>query len=281
MKSGFAVLVGRSNVGKSTLLNNLIGSKVAITTPKAQTTRHAIHGVFTDDTIGQIVFVDTPGLLQKRDVLTKRLLHILKDSLEDIDVILYVVDATREIGDEEKAVGRIVREAKGKKILVINKIDARNPDAIDFYRDLAEEFDDVVEVSALRGTHLEVLREKIFEALPEGEPFYPKGQMTNLTNEELIGELIREKVFLRLHQEVPYSTHVIVEAVEPREDGTLYIKANIVTSEERHKGIIVGKGGRGIREVGQSARKDLENITQQKVFLDLQVTVDEHWVERL
>ncbi len=281
MKSGFAVLVGRSNVGKSTLINNLIESKVAITTPKAQTTRHAIHGVFTDDERGQIVFVDTPGLLQKRDALTKRLLYILKDSLEDIDVILYVVDATRGIGDEEKAVWRIVREARGKKILVINKIDSRQARSIDFYRDLADKFDATVEVSALRGTHLELLRETIFNLLPEGEFFYPKGQLTNLTNEELIGELIREKVFLRLHEEVPYSTHVVVEEVEERADGTLYVKANIVTSEERHKGIIVGKGGRGIREVGQSARKDLETITGGKVFLDLMVEVDKRWVERL
>ena len=112
---------------------------------------------------------------------------------------------------------------------------------------------------------METLRETIFAFLPEGEPFYPKGQMTNLTNEELIGELIREKVFLRLHEEVPYSTHVVVEEVEERADGTLYIKANIVTSEERHKGIIVGKGGRGIREVGQSARKDLENISLEEL----------------
>ena len=281
MKSGFAVLVGRSNVGKSTLINNLIGSKVAITTPKAQTTRHAIHGVFTDDERGQIVFVDTPGLLQKPDALPKRRLSILKDSLEDIDVILYVVDATREIGDEEKAVGRIVREAQGKKILVINKIDSKQARSIDFYRDWTDKFDAVLEVSALRGTHLEKLREVIFDLLPEGEFFYPKGQLTNLTNEELIGELIREKVFLRLHEEVPYSTHVVVEEVEERADGTLYVKANIVTSEERHKGIIVGKGGRGIREVGQSARKDLETITGGKVFLDLMVEVDQHWVERI
>lgn len=281
MKSGFAVLVGRSNVGKSTLLNNLIGSKVAITTPKPQTTRHSIHGIFTDEEIGQIVFVDTPGLLQKRDVLTKKLLKVLKDSLRDIDVVLYVVDATREIGNEEKQVLRTVREASGKKVLVINKIDSKKADFIDFYRDLSEDFDETVEVSALRGTHLETLRETIFNLLPEGEFYYPKGQVTNLSNEELIAELIREKVFLRLQQEVPYSTHVVVDEIQTRKDDTLYIEARVVTSEERHKGIIVGKGGRGIREVGQAARKDLETITQQKVYLDLNVDVDERWVEHL
>ena len=281
MKSGFAVLIGRSNVGKSTLLNNLIGSKVAITTPKPQTTRHSIHGIFTDDERGQIVFVDTPGLLQKRDSLTKKLIKVMKDSMRGIDVVVYVVDATREIGNEEKSVMRLVKESGAKKILCINKIDSRKANFLDFYKDLGDDFDAVVEVSALRGTHLETLREMIFDFLPEGEMYYPKGQVTNLSNENLIGELIREKVFLRLQQEVPYSTHVIVDKIEDREDECLWIEARIVTNEERHKGIIIGKDGRGIKEVGQAARKDLENITQKKVYLDLNVEVDERWVERL
>lgn len=281
MKSGFAVLVGRSNVGKSTLLNNLIGSKVAITTPKPQTTRHSIHGVFTDDERGQIVFVDTPGLLQKRDELTKKLLNVLRDSLRGVDVVIYVVDATRDIGNEEKHVLRIVREASGKKILCINKIDMKKAAFIDFYRDLGEEFDATVEVSALRGAHLEKLREMIFDFLPEGEAYYPKGQVTNLSNEQLVAELIREKVFLRLHDEVPYSTHVVVDEISERDGNTLYVSARILTNQKRHKGIIIGKDGRGIKEVGQAARKDLENITQQKVYLDLNVEVDDRWVERL
>jgi GTP-binding protein Era len=281
MKSGFAVLVGRSNVGKSTLLNNLIGSKVAITTPKPQTTRHSIHGIYTDESRGQIVFVDTPGLLQKKDELTKKLLNVLRDSLRGVDVVVYVVDATRDIGSEEKHILRIVREAAGKKILCINKIDDREKPFIDFYRDLGEEFDATVEVSALRGTHLEKLRETIFSFLPEGEAYYPKGQVTNLSNEQLIAELVREKVFLRLHDEVPYGTHVVVDEISEKGTDTIYISARILTNQKRHKGIIIGKDGRGIKEVGQSARKDLENITQKKVYLDLNVEVDDRWVERL
>ncbi|MDA1038616.1 MAG: GTPase Era [bacterium] len=281
MKSGFAVFVGRSNVGKSTLLNTVVGSKVAITTPKAQTTRHAIHGVFTDDERGQIVFVDTPGILQKNDQLTKKLLQVLKQSLQDIDVVLYTVDATREIGSEEKSIMRIAKEAQGKKILVINKIDSKYTKYIDFYRDLSDGFDATVEVSALRGKNTNELIETIFELLPEGEPFYPKGQLTNLTNEELIAELVREKLFLRLQEEIPYGIHTVVDEIEQRETGVLYIRARILTNQERHKKFIIGLGGRGIKEIGQAARKDLETITNGKVYLELQVEVDERWVEHL
>lgn len=279
-KSGFAVLVGRSNVGKSTLLNNLIGSKVAITTPKPQTTRHAIHGIFNDER-GQVVFVDTPGVLLKRDRLTKHLLNVLKASLHDVDVVVYVVDATRAIGSEERAVARLVAEAKAKKILCINKIDLHDPASIDTYRDLGSSFDAVVEVSALRSKNLKELISLIFDFLPEGEPFYPEGQLTNLSNEQLIAEIIREKVFLRLHEEVPYSVHVVVDEITPRESGALFIRARIMTTDARHKKFIIGHEGRGIKELGQSARKDLESITQKKVYLDLFVEENERWIEQL
>lgn len=279
-KSGFAVLVGRSNVGKSTLLNALVGSKIAITTPKAQTTRHAIQGVVTDEN-GQIVFVDTPGILQKADQLTKKLLNVVRDSLKEIDVILYVVDPTREIGSEEKMILRMVNDLPQPKILVINKSDLKKKPFLDYYLDLVEDFDTVVELSALRGSHLGDLKEKIFEFLPEGEQYYPTGQLTNMPNDFLIAELIREKLFLRLHDELPYQVHVEVDEVEERENGTLYVAARILTREERHKGMIVGKGGRGVREIGQSTRKELEGVTNKKVYLDLTVEVDDHWVERL
>ncbi len=279
-KSGFAVLVGRSNVGKSTLLNALVGSKIAITTPKAQTTRHAIQGVVTEDR-GQIVFVDTPGVLQKSDQLTKKLLHVVRESLKEIDVILYIADPTREIGSEEKMILRMVKDLPQPKILVINKLDLKKKAFLDYYLDLAEEFDSVIELSALRGSHVNELKEKIFELLPEGEQFYPTGQLTNMPNDFLIAELIREKLFLRLHDELPYQVHVEVDEIEERENGALYIAARILTREDRHKGMIVGKGGRGVREIGQSTRKEIEGVTNKKVYLDLKVEVDDHWVERL
>jgi len=278
MKSGFAVLIGRSNVGKSTLLNALVGSKIAITTPKAQTTQHSIHGVLTEER-GQIVFVDTPGVLQKRDVLTKKLLNKVRDSLKDIDVVLYVVDPTRSIGDEEKQVMRMATDLKVPKILVINKIDEKKRQYQEYYRDLQDQFDSMVEVSALRGSHIGTLKEEIFEMLPEGEFYYPEGQLTNLPNDFWVAELIREKLFLRLRDELPYQIHVVVDEIEDRKD-MVYITARIQVLEERHKRMVIGAGGRGVKEVGQSARKELEAVMDKKIYLDLKVEVDSHWMER-
>ncbi len=280
MKSGFAILIGRSNVGKSTLLNALVGSKVAITTPKPQTTRFPIQGVVnTKD--GQIVFIDTPGVLQKRDTLTKKLLSLLHQSMDGVDVVVYVVDATRAPGDEEKIAARLVQSSPAKKVLCINKIDQRGAEFIDLYRDMGKDFEATVEVSALRGTHVQTLAKTIMDLLPEGEPNYPEGQLTNLTNETLIAELIREKLFLRLHEELPYGLHVEVKEVSERDNGTLYIRADILKQADRYKPIIIGKGGRGLKEIGQAARKDLETITMRNVFLDLHVEVDPRWIERL
>lgn len=280
-KSGFVVMIGRSNVGKSTLLNTLVGSKIAITTPKAQTTRLPIHGVLTREQ-GQIVFVDTPGVFKKaKDKLTKALTKAVKDSLKDVDVILYVADPTREIGDEEKMALRMIEQIEKPKILVINKMDLRDPRYADFYRDLAEKFDRVIEISALNGTHTGKLLECIFEYLPEGPYFYPDHQLTSMSNKQWLAELIREKLFLRLRQEVPYSIHVEVEEAVQRENGTFYVKATIFTTDDRYKRLIIGKGGRGIKEIGQSTRKELATVMDRKIFLDLTVDVDRHWLSRL
>lgn len=283
MKSGFAVLIGRSNVGKSTLVNALVGTKVAITTPKPQTTRRPVQGVLTQGD-SQVVFVDTPGILQKaKDQLTQKLTSYVKNSLDGIDVILYVVDPMREIGNEEKATLRLIKDLPQPKLLVINKIDDKKSNKyIDFYRDLGEEdyFDGMVEVSAIRRTNLDILTRWIFDHLDEGQWMYPEGQMTNMRPEEQVAEIIREKLFLRLRQEVPYSTHVEVEAIEQRPSGAMYIRAIIKTTDERYKRMIIGKGGVGIKEIGQSSRKELTAITNQKVFLDLTVQTDPHWIDR-
>jgi GTP-binding protein Era len=278
-KSGFAVMIGRSNVGKSTLLNALVGSKIAITSPKPQTTRFPIHGIVSREE-GQIVFVDTPGVFtHMRDALSKRLTHSVSEALRDIDVVLYVVDPTREIGDEEKAVLRLLESVSCPKILVINKTDLSSKPFADFYLDLKDQFNDVIEVSAKQGTHLQSLIALIFKYLPvREETFYPEGQLTNISNERWLSELIREKLFLRLRQEVPYSTHVEVERIEEHED-VLYMKAVIYTTDDRYQGMIIGKGGRGIREIGQATRKELEAVMDRKIYLDLTVEVNPHWVE--
>ncbi len=277
-KSGFAVMVGRSNVGKSTLLNAFVGSKIAITTPKPQTTRFPIQGIVSRPE-GQAVFVDTPGVFKKaKDTLTKKLIDTVKESLREVDLILYVVDPTRAIGDEEKTAMRMIEDIDKPKILVINKIDVKEVPYLDFYRDLAPKFKEMIEVSALNGKNIVELTNRIFTYLPEGPAYYPEGQLTNMANEQWLAELIREKLFLRLRQEVPYSVHVEVEAVERRETGLLYVRAIIYTTDERYKSMIIGKGGRGITEIGQSTRRELEGVMQNKVFLDLKVEVDDQWV---
>lgn len=281
MKSGFVTLIGRSNVGKSTLLNSLVGSKVAITTPKPQTTRLPIQGIVNDDR-GQIVFVDTPGIMQvSRDTLTKRLIQFVQESLKDVNVILYVVDPTRMIGNEEHQALAMIENVKVPKILVINKMDEYVKPFIEDYRALASRFDEVIEVSALTNGNLNLLKDSLFDKLSEGEPFYPEHQFSNMPNDVWLAELIREKLFLRLREEVPYSVHVEVEDIQTRKDNTLYIAACIFTNQERYKRMIIGRKGQGIKEIGQAVRNELEGVMDRKVYLELEVEFDPHWVERL
>lgn len=281
MKSGFAVLAGRSNVGKSTLLNALVGTKLAITTPKPQTTRMPIRGVL-HDARGQIVFVDTPGIFaQKFNRLTQRLNAIARESLADVDLILYVVDPTRAIGKEEQMILRLIEQSKKPKILVINKIDVRDRYYVDEYKKLGEKFNAVVEVSAWRKTNLKSLVDKAFTLLPEGEPFYPEAQLTDLETRVWVEELIREKIFLAMHEELPYSTIVRVEELEERDSKKdkkiLYIKASVLTTTDRYKKMLIGAGARQIKEIGQAARRELEGAMGRKVFLDLEVIAEPHW----
>jgi GTP-binding protein Era len=196
-------------------------------------------------------------------------------------VVLYVADPTRSIGDEEKSVLSMIRDIPKPKILVINKADLDKPPFAEHYRDLASDFVGVVDVSALTGRGVRELADLIFDLLPEGEAFYPLEQLTNMPNDIWFAELIREKLFLRLRQEVPYTTHVVVEEMETRKDGIFYVRATIYTTEERYKRMIIGKGGQGVKEIGQATRNELEAVMQQKVFLDLTVEVDAHWVERM
>ncbi len=278
-KSGFAVLVGRSNVGKSTLLNALVGTKVAITTPKPQTTRHSIQGVIHDSR-GQIVIVDTPGIFTHvPDNLTAKLNEKARQSLRDIDAVVYVVDPTRYVGDEEKVVRSLVAASSKPKLLVINKSDTGGRHA-DEYRAWANEFDEVLEVSALQGHNLKAVIEWLMEQMPEGDLMYPEDTLTNQDRNFRIAELIREKVFLRLRDEVPYSTTVEVDEVSERPNGIMYIKARILTNAPRYKRMIIGSGGRNVKSVGQAVRKEMEMITNRKIFLDLDVEVEERWQER-
>ncbi len=282
MKSGFVALIGRSNVGKSTLLNALVGSKVAIITPKPQTTRIAIRGIVHDPR-GQIVFVDTPGVFEKsRDPLTESLNREVRNAMDGIDAIVYVADPTRAVGPEEHHTFAMVQASGKPKIMAINKSDLSDrskPFLFEFER-MGEKMDAVLHISALRGTNLKPLIDKLFDILPEGEPFYPEFQITDMESKKWIEELIREKIFIQMHEEVPYSITVTIDEMEKRPDGVVYIKARILTTEKRYKKMLIGAGASKIKEMGHTARKELETALQAKVFLDLEVEVDANWVRR-
>jgi len=283
MKSGFAILIGRSNVGKSTLLNTLVGTKIAATSFRPQMTRDIIHGVVNIPEKGQIVFIDTPGIFkEKRSRLTGKLIEKAKEALEGVDVILYVVDPSREIGDEERYSYGLIRHLDIPKILVINKNDLYKYDKkyMPDYLAWEDDFDAICRLSALRASHIEPLKEKIIELLPEGEELYEGIQKTNIDEKFWTAEIIREKVFSVLDKEIPYSVAVEVDSIEEKPD-IFVINARILTNHERYKKVIIGSKGHKIKEIGQMARKELEQSLNKKVFLELEVEVDAHWVERV
>lgn len=280
-KSGLVTLVGRSNVGKSTLLNTLVGTKIAAVTDKPQTTRVIIHGVLNYPE-GQAVFVDTPGVFkERRGPLSGTLIERVHEAIQDIDLVLYVVDPSKPLGAEERSVLSMVRKIDKPKLLIINKSDLYKDEKefLEDYVALAEEFDGMFELSAIKNRHIQPLIEKVFELLPEGEPYYPPDQLTNIDKNFWIAELIREKIFLALRKEVPYTTHVEIESVEDKPD-VLVVKAQVLTYDKKYKEMIIGKGGRAIKEIGIAARKELEQANGKKVYLELNVETDKHWIER-
>jgi len=283
---GKVLLVGRANVGKSTFVNNVIGQKVAITSPKPQTTRFSIRALYEEER-GKIIFVDTPGIVGKaKDFLSKRInektLQILN---EQVDLVIYMVDQTRKRDFEESKVLGIVRKINKPKILVINKIDDPGKSFLPQYRFLEEEFKDVFQISAVNGMHIKPLLDKIFEYLPEKnidseklppDLVYP---IINLDSKIFISELIREKIFLMMGEEIPYTTTVMADQILERKNGITYIKARILTTNDRYKGMLIGKEGRKIKEIGSYARKEISLAINKKVFLDLTIEVDAHWQE--
>ncbi|MFA6160903.1 MAG: GTPase Era [Patescibacteria group bacterium] len=283
MKSGFVVLAGRSNVGKSTLLNALVGSKIAIVTPKPQTTRTPIRGIMHDDR-GQIVFVDTPGVfLGKKDPLSAKLNRAVKESMEGIDCIVYVVDPTRSPGAEEEQIQKILRAAKKPVLLAINKSDLtkQNAENLELFRAIDVGQDATFNISAYKHTNLNKLVDALFDILPEGEKFYPDMQITDLGHQQWIEEVIREKVFLALEQELPYSVKVTVEDIKFRKTGGRFIEATVWTTNDRYKRMIIGQGASMIKEIGSAARKELEAALDTQIHLELEVKVDANWQEKL
>lgn len=280
LKSGIITLVGRSNAGKSTLLNTLVGTKLAAVSDKPQTTRNIIHGVLNGPQ-GQAVFVDTPGIFKEKSLLAGKLTKRVHEAIKDIDIVVYVVDPGKALGPEERATMALIRSMEIPKILIINKSDLpkEEKEYLDDYKNLSEEFDATFELSGLFNRHVQPLRDKVFELLPEGEPLYPPEQNTNIDPKFWVAELIREKIFLALRKEVPYTTHVEVEEIDEKED-MFVIKAIIFTLEARYKKMIIGARGRALKEIGIAARKELETALNKKVYLELEVETDKHWEER-
>ncbi|MFT4104437.1 MAG: GTPase Era [Lacrimispora sp.] len=279
-KSGFVTLIGRPNVGKSTLMNCLIGQKIAITSDKPQTTRNRIQTVYTDER-GQIIFLDTPGIHKAKNKLGEYMVSVAEHTLKEVDVVLWLVEPTTYIGAGERHIAEQLSLVKTPIILVINKIDTvKNQDEIltfiDTYKDICQ-FAEIVPVSALKAKNTELMLELIYKYLPEGPQYYDEDTVTDQPMRQISAELIREKALRLLNDEIPHGIAVTVEKMKERENGIIDIEANIVCERESHKGIIIGKGGAMLKKIGTSARREIEALMDAKVNLQLWVKVRKEW----
>ena len=281
-KSGFISLIGRPNVGKSTLLNLLLGEKIAIISDKPQTTRNRILGI-KNHPDGQIVFWDTPGIHRARSKLNQSMVKSALATYKEVDGICFIIEANRPFDDENDYILETLKKVEKPVLLVINKIDLiPKPELLpimDEYSRLRS-FEQIIPISALLGQGVEVLVAEMLKILPVGPRLFPEEMITDLPERFLAAELIREKVFLRTHEEVPYATAVVVEEFKEREEKNLvFIKATIQVERESQKGILIGEKGRMLKEIGRRAREEIEALLGTKVFLELWVKVEKNWRE--
>ena len=282
-RSGFIGLAGRPNVGKSTLVNAIVGSRVAIVSMRPQTTRRAIRGIATDTEAGrQLVLVDLPGVQKPRDVLTERMQKRVERELADSDLALLVINGEQGVGPGDRFIADALVAAKSKlpTICAVNKIDAVGPnELVPVLAEAAEleGVDEVFPISARDGKGLAELVERLAELVPEGPYLYPPEDHSDQPNETMLAELIREQVLNRTRDEIPHSVEVSVKEVEPREDGLVTVRAEAWVETESQKGILIGKGGRKVEEIGTAARTSLEAELAAKVHLELQIRVRSHW----
>ncbi len=279
-KSGFVSIIGRPNVGKSTLLNYVIGQKIAIMSDKPQTTRNKIQGVYTSAE-SQIVFIDTPGIHKPKHKLGDFMMKVAQNTLREVDLVLYVVDAAEAFGPGEEFIIERLKATSTPVFLVINKIDKIQPNdllgVIETYR-TKHDFKEVIPISALQGNNVPTLMEQITEYLDEGPQYYPSDQITDHPERFVVAELIREKVLHLTREEIPHSIAVNVEQMKRRgQSETVYIGATIIVERSSQKGIIIGKQGAMLKEVGKRARVDIETLLGSKVFLELWVKVQKDW----
>ena len=282
-KAGFATIIGRPNVGKSTLMNRMIGQKIAITSDKPQTTRTQIRTIYTDDR-GQIVFLDTPGIHQSRTRLGEYMVKAAESTLREVDVVLWLVEPKAKPAEEDLSILELVKATKTPVILVVNKTDTVKKEqilpVISVYTEDME-YAAVIPVSARTGDGVEDLMQNIFDLLPEGQPFYDEDMVTTETEREIACEIVREKALRLLQEEVPHGIAVTIESMKYRKsrskDRICDIEASIICEKDSHKGIVIGKGGAMLRKIGTAARTDIENMLQSRVNLKLFVKVRRDW----
>jgi len=278
-KSGYVAIVGKPNVGKSTLMNRILGNKISITTHKPQTTRHQILGIYSEENL-QIIFLDTPGIIRPKYELQKAMMQFVERARRDADIILFIVEPG-DLKYPDYAFDAF-KEMNKPVILVVNKMDtSTREEAEPFVEQLCRsyEFSETVYLSALTGEGLADLKEAIYRYLKPGPPFYPKDMLSEQPVRFFVAELIREQLFVQYHQEIPYSSTIEVVQYDEREDLD-YINAEIIVNRKSQKGILIGKGGKAIKKLGKEARKSIEDFIGKKVYLDLHVKVREKWRDK-
>ncbi len=279
-KSGFVTIIGRPNVGKSTLLNRIIGEKIAIMSNKPQTTRHKITAMYNDDD-AQIVFVDTPGIHRPKNKLGDYMVTSAKSAVKDVDVVILMMDESKSIGPGDQYLLDFIEETGVEVILVINKVDLLKPEAFKELYEQYQKFDfikEIIGISAINGAGVAELVKVIKKSLPEGPAYFPEDHLTDQTERVIVGEMIREKVLMYIDEEIPHGVAVEIQSMKLRPDKPIYdIEADIVCEKKSHKGIIIGKEGRKLKGIGKSARQDIEAFLGTKVNLQIWVKVREGW----
>ncbi|MCS4485552.1 GTPase Era [Staphylococcus americanisciuri] len=278
-KSGFVTIIGRPNVGKSTFVNRVIGHKIAIMSDKAQTTRNKIQGVMTQDD-AQIIFLDTPGIHKPKHKLGDYMMKVAKNTLSEIDAVMFMVNANEDIGRGDKYIMEMLKTVKTPVFLVLNKIDLVHPDdlmpKIEQYQSYMS-FAEIIPISALEGHNVEHFLNVLKTYLPEGPQYYPDGQISDHPEQFVVSELIREKILQTTSEEIPHSIGVNVERMVQESEDRVRVEAVIYVERDSQKGIVIGKGGKKLKEIGKRARLDIEHLLGSKVYLDLWVKVQKDW----
>lgn len=282
-KSGFISIIGRPNVGKSTFMNHVIGQKIAIMSDKPQTTRNTIQGVLTQDD-AQIIFIDTPGIHKPKHKLGDFMVKIAENTLNEVDAVMFMINAAEGYGRGDQYILDRLQKVNRPVFLIINKIDQIHPNdllpLISKYKDKYD-FQEIIPISALEGNNVDHLLKVLKQHLPEGPRYYPEDEVTDHPERFIIGELIREKALQLTREEIPHSVAVVIDNIEYRENNeTVFIQATVVTERKSQKGIIIGKQGSMLKEIGQRARKDIEALLGTKIYLELWVKVQKDWRNR-